>query len=510
MKFCYPLSCPLLALRLLLLMSLTGSLSAAAQVTAWRPFRPGLVYAFRTAKADTVFTLRVDSLSVDGLDSVYHFNRTVRVLRGGHHYPTKNNLFGARMQFRPGSGSYTFILDADVLGPAQQWTLQTDAAVGSTYAQPAGGRGTATILSRDTRQVLPSLRDEVLTLRTAPDNDSLVFSRRYGAVQLPRSLYRSQRRSRPLYLAEVPVPVAQSRYYSPLVLFDYQPGDEFGYKGGESLFTSFPCSENLNLRRILTRQQTTDSLVYTYLQQSRYRTLSVGAPGCSSTLVSTISPVWRGRLAFSLRTGRSSQLPFFGLFTLESNVWLRNNLITSGIVAGLPITTRQQPSACVPAGPLISNTFLIRRSGGPAGNGAFGVGVDLGCEEHFAAGVGKVHDCVESLACVRRLLPSGQRQECGTCTDFATLLPTRAAQAAQTATLHPNPASTAATLTLAAPARPGTRLDLTDALGRCVWSAPAAAGHTALPVPLTNLPAGLYLLRLSAPGAAPLTWHLEH
>ena len=86
MKRCYPLPRPLLALRLLLLSLISGpagSLSAVAQVTAWRPFRSGLVYAFRTAKADTVFTLRADSLSVDGLDSVYYFNRTVRVLRGG-------------------------------------------------------------------------------------------------------------------------------------------------------------------------------------------------------------------------------------------------------------------------------------------------------------------------------------------------------------------------------------------------------------------------------------------
>ena len=128
----------------------------------------------------------------------------------------------------------------------------------------------------------------------------------------------------------------------------------------------------------------------------------------------------------------------------------------------------------MPAGPLIGNIFLIRRSGGSAGNGAFGVGVDLGCEEHFAAGVGEVHDCVEPLACVRRQLPNGQRRDCGPCTEFATLLPTRAAQAAQAATLHPNPASTAATLTLAAPVRPGTRLDLTDALGRCVLERPGS------------------------------------
>ena len=75
---------------------------------------------------------------------------------------------------------------------------------------------------------------------------------------------------------------------------------------------------------------------------------------------------------------------------------------------------------------------------------------------------------------------------CGNPLNFATLLPTRAAQAAALATLHPNPATAAATLTLVQPARPGHTLRLTDALGRLVWSAPVPTGQTTVAVPIVG------------------------
>lgn len=493
---------------LLVLLALTSRPGAQAQVTAWRPFRPGLVYAFRTARADSIFTLRVDSVYAAGPDSVYRFNRTLRVLRGNRYVPTSNNLFGARMQFRPGTGNYTLVLDANVPGAARQWTLQSATAVGESYDQPvgAGPPSTATVLSKEEREILPGLRDEVLTLRTQPDADSLVFSRRYGAVQLPRSLYGSMRGSRPLYLAELPVPISQSRYYAPTVLFDYQPGDEFGFKAYDGLFTAFPCSEGFRLRRILTRQQTADSLLYTYLEQSRSRTLSVGAPGCATTASSTVSPVETRRLAISLRTGRSPQIPYLGVFTAEYAVLSRDQLGISGVAAGLPITPR-------PAGgcgsPSVGATYLYRRLADSSGPTGFGVIADAGCQPFTGVGVGQISTCAEYLTCYRRQLPNGQRSECGTCGDFSTLLPARPAQAAAVALLYPNPATSAATLTLAAPARAGTTLALLDALGRRVWSVPVTTSQTALRVPLAGRPAGLYLVQLAAPGAAPRTWRLQ-
>jgi hypothetical protein len=491
---------------LLLLASAWPLVNFAVAQTNWRPFRPGLIYVFRTAKADSIFTLRVDSLSVKGLDSVYHFNRTLRVLQGRHYYPTTNNLFGARMQFRPGTGTYTFLLDADVQGSAREWTLQSGIKAGNSYSQPVGPATTTSALSKQLQTVSAAITDTVLTLRTAPDNDSMVFSRSYGALQLPRSLYGSAYGSRPLYMAELPVPISQSRYYSATQLFDYQPGDEFGYKSSETLFTPFPCSENLVLRRILTREQTADSLVYTYMAQGHYRTLSIGAPGCSATPVNTISPITRGRLAISLRTGRSPQLRALGLFTLEPKAVSRQEETgISAVVAGLPIVNRVA-GGCANAGPSIGNTFLVRRLGFGAGPGEFGVGADIGCEQHFAAGVGEASSCQQYLACARRH-PGTQISVCGSCDDFSTLLPVRTAQAA-TVSLHPNPAAEAATLTLTAPAQPGMRLLLRDALGRTIWQTAVGTGQTTVPVSLRGQPAGMYLLQIDWAQAAPVSMRL--
>lgn len=252
------------------LVLILAALGTQAQVTAWRPFRPGLVYAFRTAKADSLFTLRVDSVYAEGPDSVYRFNRTLRVLARPNRYVlTTNNLFGARMQFRPGTDAYTFQLDADVLGAARQWTLQAGTREGQEYRQPATLAVVTRAVRRQSQAVVVGVTDSVLTLCTSPDEDSLVFSRRYGALQLPRGLYRSQRGSRPLYLAELLVPVSESRYYAPTRLFDFQPGDELGFQQQE-LVNPFPCSVAFVLRRILARQQSADSLIYTYLEQTRY------------------------------------------------------------------------------------------------------------------------------------------------------------------------------------------------------------------------------------------------
>ena len=115
----------------------------------------------------------------------------------------------------------------------------------------------------------------------------------------------------------------------------------------------------------------------------------------------------------------------------------------------------------------------------------------------------------QRLIYYRRTL-NGTTTTCGSPLLFAGLLPTRAAQAAALATLHPNPAAEAATLTLVTPARAGTTLRLTDALGRAVWSAPVPAGQSAVAVPLAGQPAGLYLLHLAGPDGANATWKLTH
>ena len=63
------------------------------------------------------------------------------------------------------------------------------------------------------------------------------------------------------------------------------------------------------------------------------------------------------------------------------------------------------------------------------------------------------------------------------------------------ATLWPNPARTAATLQLPAPAPSATAVQLLDGLGRVVRAVPVAAGATTVVLPLGGLAPGLYVVR---------------
>ena len=491
--------------RLLLAAALLVSALVVSAQQSWRPFRPESVYTFRTANADSVFTLRVDSVYANGLDSVYRFNRTLRVTRQGNFYPTTNNVFGARMQFRPGTSSYTFYLDADVLGGARQWTFVAGTAEGAAYSQASTPASTATVLSKRPRTVAVGVIDSVMTLRTLPDNDTLAFSRRYGALQMPRCLYRGQRGSKTLYQANLPLPIGQLAYYSPRVLFNYQPGDEFGLRTQDP-YAAVSCYLTNTLRRILTRQETADSLVFTYLEQTRNQLYGYGPPWCGLTSSVTLTPITVRRLAVSLRTGRSQQYPYLGLLTLE---YARVPFGTTSqvIQAALPLTNRGS-GGCGGSGRFSSSLRLYQVGSGAA---AYRPGLDAaGWFQYFGLNVGEIQTYYTQLAYYTRHPLTGPMVSCGVRTDFATLLPTRAEQMAVLATLHPNPAIDAATLTLAAPARPGHILRLTDALGRFVWSAPMPTGQTTVVVPLAGRPAGLYLLHLNGPDTTPVAWKLTH
>lgn len=128
----------------------------------------------------------------------------------------------------------------------------------------------------------------------------------------------------------------------------------------------------------------------------------------------------------------------------------------------------------------------------------------------YTTGMGMTKAGYETLNYCLKHLATGVTSSCGLSGYYTGLLPSRAAQAAAAATLYPNPATDAATLTLNEPAQPGSTLVLTDALGRQVWRTAAAANQTTFAIPLANQPAGLYLVQLLTPGAAPLTWKLNH
>jgi hypothetical protein len=490
---------------------LAGALGqqAQAQTTAWRPFRPGFVYAFaQAASPNTLHTLRVDSAyATAGGDSVYTFNRLMRPLAGTTYQYSKsrNNLVGARLRWQPGTRDFYLEANAEpALGTTQTTTLllRPRAAVGSTWAASTSPALTAT-LSSWALGTVGTVADSLATI-TLSNGQTLVVSKRYGLIQGPQWLTLTTSAST---WAQTAVPQAGLGLYDPLKLFALNAGDELGYDLIDYAFGSgsVPCSTGYMLRRITSRQLTADSLVLRFSQQRRASTS--GAPGCSAA-GTTVSPVSTGRWAFSLRTGRSPQFLPFALLTGEYAAIGSASLPT--LLVGGSVGIRAAGTGCFAGAQIIRLTPLY-----PSQNQSttYVGGLDDAAyvneySPSLSLGMVTLGSSINrdySLTYYRR---SGVA--CGSPTNFSTLLPSRAAEAAAAATLHPNPAAEAATLTLAAPTRPGTMLTLTDALGRRVWSHEVAPDQTSLPVVLAGQPAGLYLVQLVAPGAAPLTWKLNH
>ena len=476
-----------------------------AQTTAWRPFRPGMIYTFaQVGVAGTtvpVHTFRVDSAYATASgDSVYTFNRLLRQPNTAVslYRKSRNNLFGARLRWQPGTSNYYLETNAEsALNGATTPTvllLRPRAAVGSSWAASTQPALTATLSSRI---ALGTASFDSLAIFTLSNGQQLTMSKYNGLSQGPQWLtLPAVGATKPSDWYQVIAPQAGLGAYDPRQLFAMQPGALLGYYLEDSpIMSAFGCGTGNLLRQILTRQQTADSLVIIYQEQQRF-TYS-GAPGCSVPAGTIVSPIRRGRWAFSLKTGASPQFP---VLTLLSNEY-RPIPTTSGVQnlnAGnsYRLTTTSN----------ISQISYIRWYG-QGTSGVYGPIIDATNGIAFTTGLGPTASFDDFKFQQNFYCPGGS--VCTLPPVFTSLLPSRAAQAAAAATLHPNPATDAATLTLNEPTQPGSTLALTDALGRRVWSSEIASGQTVLPITLANQQAGLYLVQLLTPGAAPLTWKLQ-
>ena len=485
---------PIRYARQLLLLALFLMVFGASAQSQWRPFRPGLVYSFATAATPgmtmpNVFLLRLDSAyATPAGDSAWAFNRLLRPLDGStptfftNARKSRNNLFGARLVWTPGTSE--FVLENVAEGAYQaalSLRLRPQAAVGSTWVASAAPALTATLTSRAWQPVTSAVgspSDSVATI-TLSSGAVLRLSRRYGLLAAPRWLAVSGSTAPQWQAYDLPAPLAGTPL-SPLALFDFQPGDRLGYEITPISFSGPTCTTDFMLRVIQSRQVTSDSLRYTYQEQTR-----TVAYGCYGTPGTSDGPVRTGRLAFSLRTGRSPQYVALALLSGEYRA-VPNRVSILVVGRGLSLANG---TGCF-GGSNVGYQQLYSTSGGICS-----FPTDFGWSQTFAPQSG-LGDIVTYDGSIGTLLTYAQRRTpggpaaCGSPTSFATLLPTRAAQAATIATLHPNPAAEAATLTLAQPARAGSFLRLTDALGRSVWSAPVPAGQSVVVVPLAGQPAG--------------------
>lgn len=495
------------AYRLLALAGFVALSCSAAQAQNWRPFRPGLIYAFSNSTVNATYTLRLDSAYVASNDSVYAFNRIMRPMtaNSSSFRASRNNVAGARLIVRPAQREYVLETLAEANLPAQSLVLRPQAAVGSSWAATATLTATLSARTQRTWGVAPGqVTDSVATI-TLSNGRIIELSRQNGLVRIPSNLPGSTVAD--LMAGGAPAPYAAS-IYSPLKLMDFQPGDELGYANED--YNVFKCYDNYELRRILSRQQTADSLIITY--QTQTRQIRYGGPNypCGSTASNNLTTPAVRRLAMPLRrptwpsTAAAPQTADLALLTYEYAPLFSN----SGFVMGEPI--RNGSGACQLNGRLLVSYTRVYPTG-PAGSYTYHLAVDAASGTHeYAAGIGETRNYDWLLKYYRKQLPNGTYATCGSNANYTTLLPTRTAQAAARFELFPNPAAQEATLRLLTPAPAGTHLTLHDATGRRVGQQEVSRGSSSVTVPLTALPAGVYVVQLHLPGEAPVALRLQH
>ncbi|GAA4015777.1 hypothetical protein GCM10022408_31460 [Hymenobacter fastidiosus] len=476
------------------------------QAQNWRPFRPnGDVHAFHGASTDTVLTLRLDSAAVQGADSVYYFNRIMRRTGSFGWSKAVNNQFGQQLRYNVAQRTYSLLFEYSTnnFQLQQVIVLKPFVPVGTTWQSvDIDVIIPTTLLSRGTVQI-DGVSDSVATFRVG-NSQNIVLSKHYGLVSAPQNLRMRDPAAKILTLARRPDAAGRS-YYNPLIILDLQPGDALGYRREAFSFTPFSCYTSFILRRVLNRQLTADSVIYTFQEQSR--TAFSTAPGCpgGSPVVSPVSVV---RVAAGRRTGQwqsQGAIPYAGIDLLAYE-YRGGQLSSTAVLMGHPVIPAQAGTAC--SGPAkLRQQMLYRSNSAPGG---YRPGIDaLTWERRVADGVGSLGQSEFALAYVSRML-NGTVQACGSGTDFATLLPAKAASGVAFFQLYPNPATASATLQLPAPARAATTIRLLDNLGRTVRTQPLAAGQTTAILPLQDLIIGLYMVEVQAAGGAAQHLRLQH
>ncbi|PJJ58925.1 T9SS type A sorting domain-containing protein [Hymenobacter chitinivorans] len=503
--------------QLLVLAALFASvLTVKAQ--SWKPFRQGLIYAYQPSSAEAgsdAHTFRVDSAYVTTTgDSVFTFNRMMRRAPGGYEgtfYKSHNNLFGARLQWRPGTFEYQLLVTADPTAgqSATALLLRPCVAVGTTWMASQSPLVTATLSSRGLQSFgSPAVADTLATI-TLSNGQVVRLSRRYGLVSATELVYPYSGASKEYVQAALPAPLLESAY-SPLKIFDMQPGDELGYVQEPFSYGSLVCSRTYKLRQIKTRQQTADSLIYTYQEQSRTQTYNV--PGCGFPAGSSMTNVAKARLAISLRTGQTKQFSVvFGALPMLSGEYRVASATGNDprLVVGTGLVN-QTLGGCMGSSRNVGYQLMYPYTYNNT-PGLYWRGLDamtIGQSFSPELGLGDLVTAETSLRYYTRTR-GGVTSTCGTRSDFATLLPARPAQSAPGFQAFPNPVTETMWLQLEAPAQPGTSIVVQDAIGRLVWRAAVPAGQTSVPVSLRNQPAGIYLVQLQTTEGAARTVRVQ-
>jgi hypothetical protein len=501
---------------------------AAAQTTGadWRPFRVGHTYYYAAGvRQDSIISVRLlpnPLVAVNG-DTTWLFPPVLRPVAptgipGGcppvlfmqffyTHRLSQDIEFGQRLTAQSG-GRYTFSTSDSLT-----FQLQTRGIVGSAWAFAPGI--TATLTARTMAVVAldaPAIQDSVLIISLSTGG-RLVLSKQYGLISSPDlvGIGQGQAVVAPLVLQSLPSRNLGLPPSHPWRIYDFQPGDEFGFKGETSPGgATWVCARNYLRLKVISRalNSSGDTLIYAIRQQERIEDYSSPTnPSCHGTgPTTTVSPVQTTELRFPLYSGtvpslllapRESTLTSAGLPELGTGIDQRNaGTHRDSVFTGCWTRHYLTHTRTTVFDPCLFMFGGILDQTGSSITLADGLGWVSRFVEHFDGFTTDTHmvwHVKNGVACGSAVnFPVGPL-------GVAVLLPASAVQ------LYPNPASVTASARLHLTGLKGGLLTLTatDALGRRVWQQAQTVGPDAdLALPTAAWVPGVYYVRVSLPEGA--------
>ncbi len=475
-----------------------AAVPAVAQTTgaAWRPFRVGHTYFYAAgAQQDSLIPIRLDSAYTAGADSAWRFAPVIERRdpaqpvacppsgAGGFDYQWRaENELGSSMR-QLGPGTYT------LSGGGAGYELRCTAAPGATW--PFGGGLTATLTRRDTLKV-GGLLDSVAVIGLTGGH-TLVVGKRTGWVSGPSLRGLRFGVTIPLRLLAVPGLTPALPPTHAWRIYDFQPGDEFGYVHEDVAFSlGWVCRATYERVRVLSRQLNAAGTVLTYRFISQRRTESNTSPtnpGCPGPITAPVTyapqtlmltlPLLAPADSRLFERPRTAQLSGrWSPLNAEVNTGARRDSVFMGCWVRGYVTR-------------IKGRYYDTCAR------AFGQYLDVGGIETYLPGYGLVSSSAMLTNTELRWF-SKNGVACGSPGPFAMLLSTPALLPAAAVQLFPNPATTSARLLLTGLKSGPVALTATDALGRRVWAQTQTIGPEAeVALPVGGWAPGVYYVRVS-------------
>src|SRR5690606_32229815 len=312
---------------------LAGSASVFAQ--NYQPFRQNLTYHY--IAQDSIYSMRIDSAKVVNGDSVFVFNPIAR--KGGpsitncpppgrlylEYAVHPNNQFGAQMR-KMANGDYIFRTYQ-----GGEFLLKTNAAIGQSWSAISNPAVTATLASRTFEVVKNTVSDSVLTF-TLSDGKTIKLTKNYGFLKAPNlsQYFDTYFKPRELEFYALPEKGLGNAISSPFAIFDFQPGDKFGYHKQSLSQHNNVCAESWERREILTRTASLNGDTIYYTIETQRLSKGYGSPNapwgmCQGSKYTTLFPK--------------------GTYTLKihKNSMAVTKVLSNGFIAGEQMAWRASP-----------------------------------------------------------------------------------------------------------------------------------------------------------------------